>query len=96
MDRKTSTERQSTVSLWTRARFPNAGARGEFFEQIQLWNRMEDVPKIQARKATNHTDVDYWCADYRRIGLRKLVESYGGRMISEPVGSAQFEQQWVA
>lgn len=52
--------------------------REEFLDQVRLWNRIEDLPRIEAQPAPGGTALRYSCADYRREGLRKLVGSYGG------------------
>jgi hypothetical protein len=69
---------------WTEARFPNSVMRAEFLDQIRLWNRIEDLPHIEAHEAADGTGLRYMCADYRREGLRKLVGSYGGRVRLDP------------
>ena len=74
---------------WSRARFPSSGLREEFLEQIRLWNRIEDLPPIQSRATGHYAELDFACADYRRMGLRKLVESYGGKLLRQPCGESE-------
>ena len=84
------------LSLWTEARFPNAVMRGEFLDQIRLWNRIEDLPRIQADPTPDGCGLRYWCADYRREGLRKLVTSYGGSITLETPGAARIDADLVS
>lgn len=81
---------------WTEARFPNAVMRAEFLDQIRLWNRIEDLPSIEALPCADGTGLRYLCADYRREGLRKLVGSYGGSITLEPMGPRQIDSRMVA
>jgi hypothetical protein len=89
-------EPHASVSLWTEARFPNAVMRTEFLEQVRLWNRIEDLPRIQAQPGDDGTALRYWCADYRREGLRKLVRSYGGTVTLEPRGAERLDHELLA
>lgn len=74
---------QSVDLQWSRARFSAASFREEFLEQIRLWNRIEDLPRILARDTGHYAELEFSCADYRKGGLRKLVESYGGKLLGQ-------------
>ena len=73
---------------WNRARFPASGLREECLEQIRLWNRLEDLPRILTRDTGHYAELDYLCNDYRRYGLEKMVASYGGRLVQTLDASA--------
>jgi hypothetical protein len=70
--------------------------RGEFLEQVRLWNRIEDLPKIRATPSSDGSRLRYLCADYRRQGLRKLVGSYGGRITREEGTALKLESEFLA
>lgn len=67
----------------TEVSFPAASMREEFIDQIELWNRIEDLPKIEVYVSADGRTLSYRCADYRRAGLRKLARAYGGRVYLE-------------
>ena len=83
-------------AMWTDARFPSAGMREEFLDQVRLWNRIDDLPKIQARSAANGRDLTYWCADYRSVGLRKLVDACGGTIVHRAGSAAAFDPEAIS
>jgi hypothetical protein len=80
-----------SLSLWTEARFPNGAVRQLLLDQIRLWNRVEDLPAIQVVTRPDGVGLRYWCADYRRQGLRKLVGSYGGVILEQDFVAAAFD-----
>jgi len=83
-------------SLWTTVVFPTGSMRSLFRERVELLNRVEDLPRIQLRDSPRRTELDYWCIDYRRIGLRNLVEACGGTIVSDRAALARFEERWTA
>lgn len=89
-------ESHAPLPPWTEARFPNVAMRGEFLEQIRLWNRIEDLPRIVARPSADGPALRYLCTDYRREGLRKLVRSYGGTVTLDPRAATAPEAERLA
>ena len=75
--------------------FPNGAKRAAFDAYVGLMNRVEDLPRIRVRNSPNRAQLEYWCIDYRRIGLRRLVESCGGTIVSDLPWSTRFEEQWM-
>jgi hypothetical protein len=62
--------------------------RGEFLEQIRLWNRLEGLPKIDAEplgdRAGLRFRVRFWNAEDGRTRALDLIGSYGGWVAPEP------------
>ena len=60
------------------ARFPTRRVREEFLEQIRLWNRVEALPSVEAEALADGLRVRLSAARYAQLGLRRLIEAYGG------------------
>lgn len=70
---------------WWEARFPNYGLRQQFLDLVNLWNRQEDLPGIEARPLTNKVGVRFQCN--AELGLARIIEALGGTLAPPPAVS---------
>jgi hypothetical protein len=69
---------QNATVEWMLARFPSRGLREAFLLQVELWNRVEGLPTIEAQAQSDGYAVRLHSDDPRQAGIRRLIDSYGG------------------
>jgi len=75
--------RDSGSRDWPVAKFPSRGMCREFLDSVRLWNRIEDLPRIEAEPMKDGTRVRFRSAETRQPFIRRLVDSLGGRVLPE-------------
>ena len=73
--------RDSGSRDWPVAKFPSRGMCREFLDQVRLWNRLEDLPRIEAEPMGDGTGVRFRSVEARQPFLGRLIESLGGRVL---------------
>ena len=75
---------------WPIARFPASHLRGEFLDEVRLWNKSEGLPTILAQPLPDGYRVRFWTSDPRQNLVHRLVEVYGGSVVSVPEAKRAF------
>jgi hypothetical protein len=58
----------------------------EFLDHVRLWNRLEDLPRIEATAMADGTRVRFKSAEPRLLNVFRLVDSFGGRVVADASG----------
>jgi hypothetical protein len=63
--------------------FPCDSECSRFLEQVEVWNRVDDLPRIEVEPLPDDRAVSFWCADCAHVGPFSLIDSHLGRISAE-------------
>jgi hypothetical protein len=68
----------------------------EFLDHVRLWNRIEDLPRIEAEPTEDGKRVRFRSAEARRPFIGRLVDSLGGRVLPESRSAVRMSRAALA
>lgn len=73
---------------WPTARFPSRGQMQEFLGRVELWNRVEGLPRIETARLADGVRLRFFSLDPRKESVLRLIDAFGGFVVPRERRSA--------